>query len=146
MKIICLHGYYKIYEDEPGEIAKYNTTYGVDLTAHENYFTFSNLIDIPEHSIKGKAFSNLVATETYYGKPWEVLEANGFAYDFTTGLLSNINTLGQHFKKHQSLYGFWFTTGLILPGSFSDDGIVIKGYHCKFDFSSLLYKYTEFKF
>jgi hypothetical protein len=146
MKIICLHGYYKFYEESVGEIAKYNGTYGKDLTAHEDFFTFPNLIDIPEYSIKGKAFSNTIATANFYGKLWELFEANGFAYDFVNELIANINTLGQYFKKYQSTYGFWFSTGLILPGSFSDDGIIIKGYHCTFDFSSLLYKYTEFKF
>jgi hypothetical protein len=143
MIIKCNHGYYKFYEETPEEIAKFNTFYGQDLTAKDDYYTFAALKDLEKYSIKGALYGALTALESFEGEIWEVMRKNGFVYDFLNKVLSFKSITGGYFKARQ-LYGFNVHTGLLLPGSFSDDNIKITGYHCKVSLSNLIFNYTEF--
>jgi hypothetical protein len=144
MKIVCINGYYKFYEDKAGEIAQFNSRFSQDIKHYKDYYTFSTLANLPEYSLKGKLFSGLIATKTFFGEPWEILKANNFTYNFSTKLISYITLTGSFIKPVQ-LGNYKYTSGLILCGSITDtNSTKITGYTCKYDIDSALFKYSEF--
>jgi hypothetical protein len=143
MKITCLHGYFIIREDYSGEVARFNSLYGMDLTAKDDYYTFTPIKEAPTYSIFGKAYLNLLAIKTYEGNPWEVFEQNLFIYDPTLKIIKPISLVTSivELTRNKSTYS---TKGLILPGSISTEGNKITGYQCQFYFDTLEFIYTEF--
>ena len=143
MKITCLHGYFIIRETAIGGIAKFNSLYGQDLVARDDYYTFQPISEAPEYSIAGRPYLNLIATATFSGHPWEVFEANGFVYDFNLGILvlsASVTTKADFTRGYTS----YIAKGLIIPGSLTPDYQEITGYQGAFDLSSFNYYYSEF--
>lgn len=142
MRITCLHGYFIIREDALGEVAKFNSYYGLDLVAKDDYYTFELLAGAPEYSQAALAFLDYPALTTYAGKPWEIMERNGLVYDFTLRSLRpvlSVTLLASITRTHSD----WISRGLILPGSLLKDLSRIVGYQGGVDLSTFNYYYSE---
>lgn len=142
MKLRCMHGFFIFEEVKVGEVSAFASYTGLLLAPKGPYFTFEALANAPDYSIKGKALLGFTATKTFAGNPWEVFEANGVIYDFTSGTLKPIGSITQ--KTKINLAGNRFTSpGLILPGSVTDDGKRVKDYAAHFSKERLTWLYSE---
>lgn len=141
MRIKCLHGYFIFEEDFIGEVSKFITRYGIPIVQKDDQYVFEFLENAPDYSIKGAPFLGTVATETFEGKPWEVMEANGFVFNFNTGLISPIASITQK-TTIQRAGNYFVADGLILPGSVLSSGSKIKSYFGWFSFDTLSFRYS----
>lgn len=144
MIIKCIHGYFIVREQSEGEVARFNSIYETELVTEHDYFTFSQLVGAPEHSILGQSYLGLIATATYAGKPWEVMEENGYVYDFTLDVVRPIASITSLISPVRRLDGYW-AKGLIQPGSINNISGRVTGYTCHFDPKDSLtqYRYSE---
>jgi hypothetical protein len=142
MKITCIHGYFIVKEDEPGDVAKFNSFYTQDLVQKDWYYTFQAIADCPSESILGKPFLGSVGTATYAGKPWELFEQNGYVYDFINDLIVPIISITAKVDPIRELATF-STGGLIQPGSIVKTWTRIKGFQCQVDCDYFQYEYSE---
>lgn len=144
MKVKCLHGYFIFEETSVGQVSDFVSLFGIPVLPLNGYFTFAGLIDTPDHSIKGTAFLNAVATKNFAGKPWEIFEANGLVYDFNTGLIKPIASIVQ--TSVLSVAGNkYISPGLILPGTIVTQG-KISGYSGFFSRLTQAWQYSEVTF
>jgi hypothetical protein len=142
MRITCLHGYFFFREQQPGEVAKYNSRFGQDLTKKDDYYTFAGLVDAPSYSIALKPYLGIPATSTFAGNPWEVMEKNNLVYDFQTATVRpsiSIVTLVDPVRT----YDYFTLQGLIQPGSLTRDWDRIVGYTAEFDTARMKFSYSE---
>lgn len=99
MKLIVKKGYYKFYPDFVGEIKLWENKNGVKLYPERDFWTFSQLKDIPNYSFTGHLLTGLnIATSNYTGLPEDVLDKNKLTYNVSLGtitprLLVNIQRL-----------------------------------------------------
>lgn len=143
MRIDCLHGYFKFYESRSGDISRFMSIFsGLSIFNNEDHYTFEALLEAPEYSILGNEYLGATATKTYSGKPWEIFRENGLAYDFNKGIVQPIASITQVVKIYESGNTF-ISQGLILPGSFTDEGGRVTDYSAWFLFDSLKFKYSE---
>ncbi len=143
MKVNCQHGFYKFIEEFPGDVSRFVSTYGFDMFFENGYFTFEFLLNAPKYSLKGGTYLGAPATVTIEGEPWEILKANGLIYDFNEDEVIPISTVTQLFKLEQAS-SYWMASGLILPGSITDDGERVTDYAAFFDDG--IFKYSEVTF
>lgn len=142
MKVRCLHGFFLFEEIKAGEVSDWASYSGLSLVPHGTYFTFEALSLAPRYSIQGAPLLNLTSTKTFEGEPWEVFEANGFVFDFSTGLLKPLISVTQLVQI--KLVGKKFiSNGLILPGSVTDDGKRVKDYAAHYSQETLRWLYSE---
>lgn len=142
MRIRCLHGYFIFSETEAGQFSKFISRFGQSIVSSGNHFTFEALADAPKYSIAGNTYLGALATVTYEGEPWEVMRQNELVFDFTQGLVVNINTIT---RRASILRGrdYYVTNGLVVPGSLTEDGERVKDYSAWYYQSSLSFKYSE---
>jgi hypothetical protein len=144
MKIVCNHGYFFFYEDESGEIAKFNTLFNQDLVTKQGYYTFTKLKALDNYAIQGKLYGQTIAIKTYEAEPYEVMRQNNLVYNFTTQMISNKLLSLQQIEAQRCLK-FYIAEGLIIPGSFiKGDTRQILGYTCKVNLNELVFRYSEF--
>lgn len=145
MKVNCQHGFFIFEEEDPGEVSMFMETFkDIELVSYGRYFTFDDLGNAPDYSIIGKPLIDIPAIKTFEGEPWEVFEANGFVYDFSTGLVRPINSVTQLTSITQA--GNILLSpgnGLILPGSITKSGARIKSYSGYWSQTFLSCNYTE---
>jgi hypothetical protein len=136
------HGYFICREEYSGEVAEFNSRYDQDLVAKDDYYTFSLLRDAQDYSIKFLPYLGVIATKTYHGPVPEIMRQNGLTYNFFTGFVQPMATVGivASFIRRYTVYT---SRGLIIPGSLTETGEIIKGYQCRYDSSSLNFNYTE---
>jgi hypothetical protein len=145
LKIKCLHGFFIFEESRAGEISDFIQLVQFDLVPWENHFTFADLVAAPEYSLVGKSYLGTPAVATYAGRPWEVMEANGFVYNFNSGLLVPIDSITSLVTISQAGNHF-VSPGLIMPGSITDDGSRVKDYAAWFSVENFRFKYSEVTF
>lgn len=145
MKIKCLHGYFIFEEQRSGEVSDFISLYGLELVPKQNYFTFAELADMPDYSLAGAPLLNTTAIKTFEGPPWEVLEQNDMIFNFNTGLLVPITSIGQRIPL-DAAGNYYFSPGLILPGSLTDRGERVKDYAAWFSKDTMKFKYSEVTF
>lgn len=143
MIIQCLHGYFIVREQITGEIARFNSLFGMDLVANGDHYTFAALVDAPRYSILGKPYLGLLATATIEAdNPWEVMEANGYVYNFETGFVIPISTVTRQISPFRR-YDSYFLSGLIMPGSINAKTFGrVTGYTCQIDVNDSLLKFN----
>lgn len=142
MLIKCLHGYFLFQETKVGQISDFMSRFGFDLVPVGPYYTFAALEEAPEFSLAGGDLLNAVATETFEGQPWEVFEENGVVYNFNTGLVVPIISITNTVRI--ALAGNRFvSSGLILPGSVTEDGQRVKDYSAWYSRDTLGFLYSE---
>lgn len=142
MKIECIHGYFKFFETQTGQISNFMRLFGFELERSGDHFTFSDLVAAPEYSIAGSPFLNIPAIKTYAGPPWAVMKENSFVYNFALGLVVPIATIVQPIKL-QVAGDYMISTGMILPGSIMEDGSRVKDYSAQFISDLMQFRYSE---
>lgn len=142
MRLKCLHGYFILEETEAGQISDFQSLFGLDIVPKNNYFTFANLLDAPDYSLAGKSFLGIQAIETFEGKPWEVFEANGFVYNFSSGLMVPISSVTQ-LVRIELAGNKYISDGLILPGSLTAEGLRVRDYSAWYSSKSQRFYYSE---
>lgn len=145
MKINCRHGFFIFEENRGGELSEFISLFGLDLEARGSYFTFSDLVDAPDFSITGKLYMNLPGVKTFAGMPWEIFEANQWVYNYDTGLLTPIASITSLVTIYES-GNYFFSEGLILPGSLTAEGKRVKDYAAWFSTDTMKFKYSEVSF
>lgn len=128
MRVRNLHGYFIFDETRTGQISEFLSLYeGFQISRVGNLFTFTDLEDAPRYSIKNGQLLGVTATANFEGEPWEVFEANGLVYNFSTGLMVPISSISQTINLNVA-GNKYISNGLILPGSLTDDGERVKDY------------------
>ncbi len=127
MKIKCLHGYFLFDEDRAGELSDFMRVYGFDIVLENRHYTFSFLKDAPRYSILGGTYLGAPAIKTFEGEPWDIMRQNKLVYDFTLDAVIPIASVTQLIKL-KSAGNYYLTSGLIIPGSITDDGSRVKEY------------------
>lgn len=127
MKLDCIHGYFIFNETKSGQISNFMSLTGLSLVQKDTYYTFEALQDAKQYSLVASPYLGVPALVNFEGKPWEIFEENGFVYDFSLGLVRPILSIVQKTSVKQAGNTFW-SPGLILPGSVTDDGRRVKGY------------------
>jgi hypothetical protein len=140
MRIECIHGYFKFFETKVGQMSTFMRLFEFELERSGDHFTFSDLVDAPDYSLKGGTFLGCPTTETFEGNPWEVMRENGIVYNFLTGTVVPIATILQSVKV-QAAENFYVASGIILPGSVRDDGTRVTDYSAFF--LNPQFKYSE---
>ncbi len=142
MTIKCLHGYFMFDETKIGQISDYLSFYGLPLVKKDTYYTFETLKDAPRYSIKGGFYLGAICTKTFEGEPWEVMRENGLVYNFILDKVVPIASVTQRPNINQAA-NYFFSDGLLLPGSVRNDGKRVKDYTAGYSFASIKYKYSE---
>lgn len=142
MKVKCLHGFFIFEETKVGQVSDFMSLTGLSLVPWRNAYTFEDLADAPDFSLAGKTMLGVAALATFAGEPWEVFEANGFAYNFDTGLVVPIASVVQEVSI-QLAGNRYISNGLILPGSLTAEGDRVKDYSAWFSRDTLRWLYSE---
>jgi hypothetical protein len=134
MRVICNHGHYSFYPRTASDLGRFVNFYGQELVRVGEFYTFPFLKDLEEFSLKGLPYKNLPALETFQGKPWEVMRANGFVYSLSLKALIPKNSVLFVINPPQA--GFYFTseTPLIQAGSLNSAGVPILSYDAEYQF------------
>lgn len=145
MKIKCIDGYFIFEPQKLTQLSDFIYLTGFDLVRHKDFYTFRYLSELESFCVKGINFGNLTAKITYEGEPWDILNKNGFVYDFNLNALRDINgvTTVIGLRKAEN---YFISNGLIQPGSINGRGLKIKGYECYFSRAFNTFKYSEVTF
>ena len=142
MKIQCLHGFYKMSEQNVGQASDFSRLYGLDLVARDGYITFDLLGGAPDHSLIGRDFLGFEAIKTFAGTPWDVFKANEVVYDFNEGVMKAISTVTGIVDVKPSGNRL-VSKGLISAGSIDQEGRKISGYTAWYLRNTASWLYTE---
>lgn len=142
MRIECIHGYFKFTETAAGQISHFMSLFGLEIARSGDHFTFADLVDAPDYSLKGGTFLGAPTTETFEGEPWAVMRANGLVYDFSRGQVVPIDLITQAVQIVATGY-YFVTSGMLLPGSITDDGSRVTDYAALFIPDRVNFKYSE---
>jgi hypothetical protein len=142
MKIECLHGYFLFEETRAGQISDFMSLFGLEITKVGNRFTFQDLADAPRFSIEGSTYLGAPAVATFEGEPWEVMRANNLVYDFTQGVVVPISSITQAARLNAA-GNYFVSTGMILPGSITEDGSRVTDYAAFYVSDRVNFKYSE---
>lgn len=145
MKIECLHGYFKFHELEAGQLSKFMSLYDLEIERSGDHFTFSDLVDAPKYSIAGGTFLGSPTLVTFEGEPWDVMRKNGLVYDIVRGLvvpiISVINAM-----RVEVAGNYFVTSGMIQPGSVTDDGRRVTDYSAFYISTRANFKYSGIEY
>lgn len=142
MIIQCVHGYFKFEENEPGEISKFISLFGLSIERSGDHFTFEDLVDAPTHSIAGGTFLGVPTSVTFQGQPWEVMRANDLVYQFNLGLIMPIASVALPVKLSKS-GNILVASGMIVPGSIMEDGSQVTDYLAHYSSFAKTFRYSE---
>lgn len=88
MKLIAKQGYYKFYPEFIGEVKLWENANGVKLYQERDFWTFSQLKELPNYSFIGHRIAGLnIAIVNYAGLPEEVLSKNKLTYCVSLGTI-----------------------------------------------------------
>jgi hypothetical protein len=119
--------------------------FGLDLARSGDHFTFSDLVDAPEYSLAGGLYLRAPAIKTYQGKPWEIMRENRLVYNFSLGLVVPIFAIIQPVKLTQA-GNFLISTGMLMPGSITEDGSRVTDYSAHFGAETGQFRYSEVEY
>lgn len=142
MRVRCFHGFFLFEETRVGQVSDYVSLTGLKIVPFGRLFTFEGLAEAKDYSLKGADLLGFTAVKTFEGKPWEVFEANGVVYDFTTGSVRLISSVTQR-TKIQLAGNRYVSPGLILPGSIDQDGDRVRDFSGWFSFDRGTWLYSE---
>jgi hypothetical protein len=142
LRIKCLHGFFIFQEFKVGQVSDFISRFGLSIVPWRDAYTFEDLLTAPSYSLKNKALLGVTATKNFQGEPWEVLEANGLVYDFNQGLVVPIESVTQTVSVNLA-GNRMISSGLILPGSVTNDGERVREYSAWFSRDTLRFLYSE---
>lgn len=142
MKVKCLHGYFLFEETKIGQVSDFMAYTGFSIVPVQKHFTFEALQEAPVYSLLNKPVLGVPAIKTFQGEPWEVFEANGLVFDFTTNRVRKIEDINLT-TQIKAAGNRWVSPGLILPGSINQDGDVVRDFSGFFSRDTLKWVYTE---
>lgn len=142
MKIECINGFFIFRELRVGQVSDFMRYSGLELVKWRDCYTFKGLENVPEYTIKGTPFLNLIASKTYQGEPWELFDQNQATFNFLTGLAVPFLSVIQNVKL-STAGNKYVSNGLILPGSLLPSGKKIKSYAGYFSRDTLNFNYSE---
>lgn len=142
MRVECINGYFKLFENAPGQASDFAILFGFDLVPKDDYFTFSTIEDAPKFSISGSTYLDNDAIKTFEGEPWEVMLENKLVYDPSNDVVVPISSIKQRLTI-QATDRYFIADGLIIPGSMDSTGQVVLGYTCWFSRDSMQFKYSQ---
>lgn len=146
MRVRCLHGYFIFEETRVGQVSDFMSYTGLSLVPKGPYYTFESLENAPNYSLAGKELLlGVNAIETFEGPPWEVFEANGMIYDFTTDTLKPILSVAIN-TQLQASGNRYISPGFLLPGSVIAGGQRIKNFDGYWSRESFRWLYSEVTF
>lgn len=137
MRIDCTNGFYKFYPDGINELTIFSEIFGIDLVHMGDFYTFKQLAELPDYSIKGQIFGGIVASKNYAGTPWDVFSQNGLKFNIEKGIITTndmIESVGERVTGYN-----WIITGI--PPAFAQlsDKTIIKGFQ---GFVNVIENYT----
>lgn len=142
MKINCLHGYFLFHEERIGEASDFVSLFGLPLVFKDDHFTFEALAEAPAFSIKTHSYLNAIATKTFEGKPWDVMRENSLVYNYDLGQLVPLTSIAT--RVNLALAGkYYISSGLILPGSLTAEGLRVTDYAAWFSTDSMRFRFSE---
>lgn len=142
MKVDCLHGYFKFYDDTIGQINHFVSLYGLPIVRSNDHFTFEALVDAPDYSIEGGLYLGALSTKTFEGDPWEVMKENKLVYNFNLSKVVRIETITDAIVISPSVYFFLSSSGMIQPGSVTEDGLRVTDYSASYSFERPGFRYV----
>lgn len=142
MKIKCLHGFFTFEETKVGQISDFMSRFGLSIVPWRDIYTFEDLLNFPDYSLKNKSLLGATASANFEGEPWEIFDANGLVYDFDKGLVVPIASISQTTSINVA-GNRMVSPGLILPGSLTDRGLRVKDYSAWFSRDTLRFLYSE---
>jgi len=142
LKVKCLHGFFIFEEKEIGQVSDFVALTGLELVPYGEAWTFAALATAPKYSLAGKELLGIPATQTFEGTPWEVFKANGFVYDFGSGLVRPI-TGTTVVAKIEAAGNRYISPGLLLPGSLTPAGDRVQDYSAFYYSSRNRWLYSE---
>jgi len=145
MKIKCINGFFIFEPQTLTQLSDFIYLTGFNIVRFKDYYTFKILSELPNFSIKDLSFSNLTAKTTSEGEPWDLLDRNGFVYDFTLNQLRLFDSVTQVVDLRQA-QSYFLSNGLIQPGALTIGGSKIKSYECFFSRTVNSFKYSEVVF
>lgn len=145
MRISCEHGFFRVFEGSPGELSELISLYGFSFVPFEGHFTFKELTTAPRFSIEGMDYMGQEAKVTYEGPQEKIFEKNGLAFNFRSGSVVNIESITQRVNIVRAGQYFW-SNGLILPGSLTDRGQRIRSYSAWYSWEQSTFRYSEVSF
>lgn len=145
MTIKCLHGYFKFNETKMGEVSDFISLFELDLVSKNDYYTFPELASAPDYAIKGGFYLGAIVTKTFEGEPWDIMRENKLVYNFLTKRVVPLQSVTQRPVINQAA-NYYFSDGLLLPGSVRDDGLRVTDYSAGYLFGSIKFKYAEVQF
>lgn len=142
MKINCLHGYFTFHEERIGEVSDFVSLFGLELVFKDDHFTFADLAEAPDFSIKGYSYLNAVATKTFAGpRAWDTMRANEFVYNYDTGLIVPLTSIS-NLVSLKNAGKYYISSGLIVPGSLTDGGTRVTDYAAWFSTDSMRFRFS----
>lgn len=144
MRIDCAHGYFRFSETAPGQLARFTSRYGFELARARGgeWFTFADLLEAPDYSIAGGTFLGAPTAVTFEGDPSEVMRQNGLVYNFALGLVVPLASIVQS-APISAAGDVFVSTGMILPGTVTDDGSRVTDYAAFYLHDQGRFKYSE---
>lgn len=145
IQISCSHGYFQFRETASGEVSKFASYFGLDVTSERDYWTFSDLLDMPDYAVQGNKYLDGTVKKTFSGQPDDIMRANGLVYDFSQSLMVDILSVKQSVVLLET-GNYFISNGLIIPGSITDDGSRVTDYVAWFTLDSQRFLYSEIGF
>ena len=132
-------------EHQAGEISRFMSLTGLELVSRDDYYTFDFLSSAPEYSLAGGTYLGGVCTTTVEGEPWEIFRANSLVYNFRSGIVESIESVTELIELQQTA-NYFLSSGLIVPGSVTEDGSRVRDYAAYYIFDQARFKYSEVSF
>jgi hypothetical protein len=129
------------YEMKQGQVSDFASYTGFELVSVDDYFTFSQLEDAPEYSLKGKEFLGFEAIKTFEGEKWQVFKENSVVFDFVDGLVKPISEISK-ITTIKNAGNRYISNGMIQPGSIAANK-VITGFDAFYSRDRQNWRYTE---
>jgi hypothetical protein len=117
MRILCRHGHFALYPESAEEISKFQSWTNTKLFRSDDFYTFERLYDLPNYSLTGAPFGNILALKTFEGKPWEVMKENGYVYNVTTKLIVPKLAIVDMVSLNFGQYYYSVQNGILQPGT-----------------------------
>lgn len=137
MKVICEHGYYKFFPEWAGEVAQFENTFGRELVAVGDYYTFAKLAELDNYSIQGQDYGGFPAKVNYAGRIEDVFHENQLKYNIQDDTIESSDMLTIVGEKVDNFN--WVVTGIPQAYAQLQDKTVISGFQ---GFVNVMYNYT----